>query len=151
MIAETLKEKILDFANSPLGVSINRRYTNRITINGLILQKPKFIKKDDSVNKVSCSFIIHQISTTERGEVVDTTYSVITYVPSVVDDMKKVDKCCFITCFGKLRRSFKTNSDTCHMTDFIVDHWLDTDLEPTPLTKKEEEEKFSGETTIIKL
>lgn len=90
-------EKILLLANGDLVKSMSGRYLNSLMLNGFILQKPKFINNTKKGIE-ACSFILHQINLTESGQVLDKTYSIMVYIPKVVEQMKTITTCCFVTC-----------------------------------------------------
>ena len=115
-----LNELISEIGESALGVSMSGRYTNTLTLNGFILQKPKFIKNVNRNNE-SCSFIIYQISRTIDNQTGIKSFNAITYLPKVVEKMKEVKTCCFITCFCRLEwtpklRSYNAQMYECDIT-----------------------------------
>lgn len=112
----TLEELINEIGNSALGVSMSGRYTNSLTLNGFLLQKPKFIKNKYRNNE-SCSFIIYQISRTPDNQTGVKSFNAITYLPKVVEKLKGVKTCCFITLFCNLEWTPKMRSYTAQMYD----------------------------------
>jgi len=123
----TLEELISEIGESALGVSMSGRYTNSLTLNGFLLQKPKFIRNQYRNNE-SCSFIIYQISRTLDNQTGVKSFNAITYLPQLVNKLKGVENCCFITLFCRLEWTPKLRSYTAQMYDCEITCEMDYKL-----------------------
>ena len=91
--------------NNPVVVDATRQYGNFVQASGLLIKKPRFFKHDKSGTE-SCSFVLFQISNTqEKVEIL--SFSCMTYVKELVEQLKTVDKVLLLNCSGKLAYSKK--------------------------------------------
>ena len=115
------------------------KYTNTLMLNGFIIMKPKTITNARGVK--SSSFILHQISANYTGEVIDKTFSVMVYVPAVVEELEKMTNVSFVTCFCSLEwnRKLKMNYAQAY------------NIEVSSLVGEELEESYNKETYFKEL
>lgn len=126
---EKVELAVINIAEGDIGRSVSGKYTNKVALNGFILQKPKFVKNDIRKNE-SCSFILHQITTTPTEQIVEKTYSLITYMPEIVSKLKELKNQCFISCVGSLERNRKLHTDYCQVFDIEIACLLEEELLP---------------------
>lgn len=116
---EEIEKALTNIANSDIGISISGRYTNTISLNGFIVQKPRITPNRKTGNE-TCSFILHQITKTINGYIVDKTFHVLCYLPNVVDRLKELENICFVNVVGTFERSRKYKCDYCQMYNFEI-------------------------------
>lgn len=121
-----LEDKLKYIADTPLGMSMNGKYSNSLSLNGFILQEPKFVR---GAKSLSGSFIIYQVNKTPNGEYLSKSYAIITYIPSVIEKLRKVKNVCFVNCLCKLEWQPKIKSYVVVMWDFDLSCELDIKLE----------------------
>lgn len=125
---EKLEKALIDIAYSDIGKSISGKYTNRFMLNGFIVQRPRFTP-NFRTKAETCSFILHQITRTKDGDVVDKTFHVLCFLPDLVAQLKKLEHVCFIGIKGSLERSPKYKSEYCQMFDYEISCELENELE----------------------
>lgn len=124
-----MKNIVMGIAKSNIGLSMNNRYINRVTLNGFIIQKPRFITNDKTGNK-SCSFVLHQINQDISGYVLDKTFGIICFIPSVIEKMKTIDHVCFVNIVGTFERNRFKKMNNCQVLDFEIVCLLDYECLP---------------------
>jgi hypothetical protein len=102
---KTIKETIDLMLHNPVTMDMTYKYRNCVELSGFIIRKPKFIKHDIT-GKESCSFILFQINNV-NGEIRLDSYSCLTYVGTLIEQLKQIDKVIFVATLGKLRHHFK--------------------------------------------
>lgn len=115
-----IEEILTKISNSKIGESMNHSYSNCWQLNGFIVQKPRFIKHDEKGSE-SCSFILHQVSKNDYGQIIDISYSLITYLPQIVERLKnELDVCCFISCLAVVHWNRKLKALSGNVYDFEI-------------------------------
>lgn len=131
-----LNDKIKQIAESSLNFGMNNRYANSCQLSGWIMQKPKFSHNPkNGANAVS--FILYQVMVTPSGEIETNSFSIITYVDGIMEQLMKLENVAFIVLIGKLvfNRYKKTTSPQlmqCEITTVT-----DIELEPSYERKQE--------------
>lgn len=123
-----MQELIKFIVDTPLGVSMNEKYANSLQINGFVLQKPRFIKHEETGHE-SCSFIVHQLNRDMYG-IKDKTYSMISYLPSIIEKVKQIDSVCFVNCLARLEWNSKRLSYTPVIHTIEITSIFDKELLP---------------------
>lgn len=100
-----ISQLISDLALNPLMIDMTYKYSNVVELSGFLLRKPK-VFKHDTKNVESCSFIVYQINNTS-GSVRVETFSCITYVTELIEQLKVQDKVLLVANVGKIRYSSK--------------------------------------------
>ena len=122
---KTIKETIDLMLHNPVTMDMTYKYRNGVELSGFIIRKPKFIKHDIT-GKESCSFILFQINNV-NGEIRLDSYSCLTYVGTLIEQLKKIDKVLFVATLGKLRHHFKFG-DYTQVSEMETLAELDIDL-----------------------
>ena len=125
-----LNDKIKQIAESSLNFGMNNRYANSVQLSGWIMQKPKF-SHNPRTNSKAVSFILFQVMTTPTGEIETNSFSVITYVDGIMEQLMKLEHVAFIVLIGKLvfNRFKKTVSP--QLLQCEITHETDIELEPS--------------------
>ena len=121
-----LKDKIKEISKTSISMVARNRYDNSVQLTGFIVQKPKVIQ--GKINR-SCSFIIHQISNDLQGTN-DSSFSLITYVPEIIEKLINLDKVCLIHCLGVLAFNRVKKMQYVHVSMAEISYVLDMELEP---------------------
>lgn len=130
-----IENKIKEICDSGIGESMSGKYSNSLSLNGFILQKPKFIKNEKTGSE-SVSFIIHQMQKTTEGQYMDRSFSTISYVPKIIEEMRKVDKVVFINTLSQLFWFGAKKSYYVITTSIEISCTLDIELdEPYKVTR----------------
>lgn len=124
-----LEEKLIRIAKSPLGVSIAKKYENKVKISGMIVNEPKFLK-NSKTGKESCSVIIHQVSETPYGQILDKSFNFITYVPKEIEKLREVKTCCFVSALANLEWFPRMKQYTIQVHELELDCFMNEPLEP---------------------
>lgn len=124
-----LEEKLIKIAKSKLGVSMSKRYTNRLQISGVIVQEMKFIK-NSKTGRESCSVIIHQPTEIATGQVVDKSFNFITFIPEEIEKLRQVKTCCFVRAMANLEWNKKMKQYVVQVHELEIDFPMNEPLEP---------------------
>lgn len=130
-----LNDALIELSKNPLIVSGSYKYQNRIELSGLIVRKPKFIKHDKTGIE-SCSFIL-QIINNVNGEIKLETFSCMTFVRDLVEQLKNQEKVIFVSCIGKLMYSPKVHGNYTQIT--YIETLCEFDMELAPEWGKDKE------------
>ena len=110
----------------PIMVGLSKKYQNTFTLSGWILRKPKIIK-NDITGVESCSLLLYQF--TQGADKVDfQVFSCMVYVKDLVDQLKTLDKVCFVHTLGKMCYSKKVKGMYGQITYMETAMELDIDL-----------------------
>lgn len=125
-----LNNKIKQIADSSLNFGMNNRYANSVQLSGWIMQKPKF-SHNPRTNSKAVSFILVQVMTTPTGEIETNSFSIITYVDGIMEQLLKLEHVAFVVMIGKLvfNRYKKTTSP--QLLQCEITHETDIELEPS--------------------
>lgn len=120
-------EVIGKLVQSPIVVGYSNKYTNIIELNGFIVKKPRYFKHDKSGTE-SCSFVLFQL-TNNAGRLEIASFSCMTYIKELVDQLKVLDKVIMVHCGGKLIYSKKVNGCYPQVIAIQTLYEFDLDLE----------------------
>ena len=120
---ETYLKRIMEH---PVIVQNTRRYTNAITLSGLLLKKPK-IYKNDKTGIESCAFLLYQVNNLPNKTEVE-IFSCMTYNKDLIAQLKLADKVMFFACLGQLRYSKRIKSAYTQVNDIKTLFELDIEL-----------------------
>lgn len=76
-----------------------------------------------------------------EGNIETNSYSCITYVDTIMEELLKLDNVAFVTCLGKLTFNHYKQSYAPLITALEIPLQIDTPLEPTYVAKKGWESK----------
>ena len=119
----------------PIAEGLNKKYQNTFTLSGWLLKKPKIIK-NDTTGIESCSLILCQF--TQGVDRVDMqVFSCMVYVKDLVEQLKTLDKVCFVNTLGKMCYSKKIKSMYGQITYMETAFEVDIDLADEDREKQE--------------
>ena len=98
-----IEDVIKNISLNPMLIQMTFRYKNSTDLSGFILRKPKFITHDKT-GMESCSFIIYQINNKKDVLQID-SFSCITFVKDLVEQLKTLENVTFVATVGKMRFS----------------------------------------------
>ena len=110
----------------PIIQDFNKQYQNYFALSGWVLRKPKIIK-NDVTGVESCSLLLFQFNQ-GQGTNDFQVFSCMVYVKDLVEQLKKLDKVCFVSTIGKLCYSKKVKGMYSQITYMQTFYELDIDL-----------------------
>ena len=114
-----------ELVQNPIVVDYSNKYTNNIELNGFIVKKPRFFKHDKSGIE-SCSFVLFQL-TNNASRLEIASFSCMTYIKELVDQLRQVDKVLMVHCSGKLIYSKKVQG--CYPQVIAIETLYEFDLD----------------------
>ena len=104
---KSLNEIVEELAKNPIINDMSKKYKNEVAISGLIIRKPKFFKHD-TTGKESSSIVLYQI-VQDTNQTSVYSYSVMIYIPELIEQLKTLDKVCLVAIVGAIHYSKKIN------------------------------------------
>lgn len=101
----TFEETLDKLLVNPLVNEMTFKYRNDVELSGWVVRKPKIII-NEKTGVESASLLLFQVNNA-NGKIKLESFNVITYVRSLVEQLKKQEKVLFIATVGKLRHHFK--------------------------------------------
>lgn len=94
--------------------TMQARYTNRLLINGFIVEKPKIFKCERRGGEMA-QFTMYQFYIKENGEFTYKTYYTLTYINQIIDKLRDMKYITLVNCdcrldYNKSKHTYTPNA-----------------------------------------
>ena len=125
-MAKNWNELLEKITLNPMLQEMEYKYRNDVILGGFLLKKPKFFHHD-TLGVDSCSFNLYQL-TNKMGKLRLESFSCITYVKDLVEQLRKQDKVIMVITIGKMRYSNKVKNSYSQVVEMETFFELDEKL-----------------------
>jgi len=125
-----MNEKVIEkVRTSALALDIENNYRNVAFFSGWIIEQPRIIEHDKT-GRESASFIIAQFNRDCNGRAYMKTFHLMTYVHTIVDQIKAMKRISFIVCGCQIQHNGKSGRMYPQVYNMKVQRELPIKLEP---------------------